>query len=84
MLTNTEMREVMDSQQFLGACAVMFVLDLQELLQNQQVLTKKKLSLTVALRMRVSYLQIVNKAQSTFKKKQTKLQKYLRTKKASQ
>lgn len=36
VLTNTEMREVMDSQQFLGACAVMFVLDLQELLQNQQ------------------------------------------------
>lgn len=34
VLTNSEMREVMDSRQFLGACAVMFVVDLEELQLN--------------------------------------------------
>ncbi|KAJ7348733.1 hypothetical protein OS493_039381 [Desmophyllum pertusum] len=36
VLTNTEVREVMDSRQFLGACAAMFVVDLEDLQLNPQ------------------------------------------------
>ena len=35
------MTEVLDSQQFLGACAAIFVVDLQELQLNHQVCIPK-------------------------------------------
>ena len=37
VLTNTEVREVMDRRQFHGACAAMFVVDWKELQLNRQV-----------------------------------------------
>ena len=40
MLTNTEMREVRESREFVGACAVLFVVDVQEPLNHE---VKKKI-----------------------------------------
>ena len=48
VLTNTEVREAIDTRQFFGSCAVIFVVDGKELMRNPEVKWTSKCHATVS------------------------------------